>query len=456
VTLDVRAPFLGPDHPVRQDPCFVDALEVVRRLAADGHEALLVGGPVRDLLLGTPPHDYDVATSAPPRAVQRLFPKVIPVGVAFGVQIVLMPHSQLEVATFRAEEGYADGRHPDHVRFSTPEEDVKRRDFTVNGLFYDPLTDRLIDHVGGLADLAARRLRAIGDPFARFGEDHLRLLRAVRFAARLGFAIEPATWAALLDLAPKVTSVSTERLREELTKMLVQGNAHQALDLLDQSRLLDQVLPEVAALRDVAQPPQFHPEGDVLTHTKLMLQLMGPASPTLAWGVLLHDIGKPPTFEQAPDRIRFNGHDAEGTRMADALCERLKFSKHDRERIVALVKEHLRFMHAKLMKPSTLKRFLRQPGFDEHLALHRLDCLGSHGDLEIFDFVTEQLNATPPEALRPPRLVTGDDLIALGYRPGKRFKDILDDVEERQLAGELTTREGTLEHVRRTWPVDET
>lgn len=452
--MTIRAPFLGPDHPVRRDPAFVDALEVVRRLAADGHEALIVGGPVRDLLLGTAPHDYDIATSATPVAVQRLFQKVIPVGVAFGVQIVLMPHSQLEVATFRAEEGYADGRHPDHVRFSTPEEDVKRRDFTVNGLFFDPLTDRLIDHVGGLEDLAARTLRAIGDPFARFGEDHLRLLRAVRFAARLGFSIEPATWNALVALAPKVTSVSTERLREELTKMLTQGNAHLALDLMDQSRLLDQVLPEVAAMRGVAQPPQFHPEGDVLVHTRLMLQLMGPASPTLAWGVLLHDIGKPPTYEEAPDRIRFNGHDAEGAKMADDLCGRLKFSNSDHQRVVALVKEHLRFMHVRLMKPSTLKRFLRQDNFDEHLALHRLDCLGSHADLDLYHFVQEQLAATPPEALRPPRLVTGDDLIEMGYKPGRRFKDILDDVEERQLAGELTTREQALRHVKDAWGKD--
>ena len=450
--MEARAPFLGPDHPIRRDPGFVDAVEVVRRLVADGHEALLVGGPVRDLALGTPPHDYDVATSAPPRTVQRLFPKVVPVGVAFGVQIVLMPHGPLEVATFRAEEGYADGRHPDHVRFSTPEEDVRRRDFTVNGLFYDPLADRLIDHVGGLRDLAARTLRAIGDPLARFGEDHLRLLRAVRFAARMGLTIEPATWQALRALAPKAVTVSAERLRDELTKLFTQGNAHVGLDLLDRSGLLDHVLPEVAAMRGVQQPPQFHPEGDVLIHTKLMLQLMGPASPTLAWGVLLHDIGKPPTFERAPDRIRFNGHDAEGAKMADALCERLRFSRADRERVVALVKEHLRFMHARQMKPSTLKRFLRQPGFDEHLALHRLDCLGSHGDLDLYDFVTAELNATPPEALRPPRLVTGDDLIALGYAPGIRFKQILEDVEERQLAGELTTREAALAHVQTQWP----
>ena len=451
--MESRAPFLGPSHPVRDNPAFRDAVVAIRRLVADGHEALLVGGPVRDLALGREPHDFDLATSAPPKAVQRLFAKVVPVGVDFGVQLVLMPHAQLEVATFRAESGYADGRHPDHVRFSTAEEDVKRRDFTVNGLFYDPVDDRLVDYVGGLDDLATGTLRAIGDPAARFCEDHLRLLRAVRFAARLGFTIEPATWAALVELAPRGTTVSPERLREELTKLLTQGNAHTGLDLLDRSGLLDHVLPEVAAMRRVAQPPQFHPEGDVLTHTRLMLQLMGPSpSPTLAWGVLLHDIGKPPTFEEAPDRIRFNGHDAEGAKLAEGLCERLRFSRADRERIVALVKEHLRFMHARQMKPSTLKRFLRQPGFDEHLALHRLDCLGSHGDLEIFDFVTAELSATPPEALRPPRLLTGDDLIALGYTPGILFKQILEDVEERQLAGELSTREGALEHVRRTWP----
>ena len=452
--MKTRTPFLDPQHPIRRHPGFVDAVEVVRRLAADGHQALLVGGPVRDLLLGTTPHDFDVATSAPPRAVKRLFDKVVPVGVDFGVQIVLMPHGPLEVATFRAESGYADGRHPDHVRFSTPEEDVQRRDFTVNGLFYDPLSDTLVDHVGGLADLAARTLRAIGDPAARFGEDHLRLLRAVRFAARLGFAIEPATWAAVQALAPRVATVSAERVRDELTRTLTEGHAHEGLDLLDRSGLLDEVLPEVAAMRGVAQPPQFHPEGDVLTHTRLMLQLMGPASPALAWGVLLHDVGKPPTFEQAPDRIRFNGHDALGAKLADAIGLRLRFSRADREQVVALVKEHLRFMHVRQMKPSTLKRFLRQPGFESHLELHRLDCLGSHGDLDLYRFVREQLAATPPEALSPPRLVTGDDLVAQGYRPGPRFKQILDDVEERQLAGELTSREAALEHVRRAWPAD--
>jgi len=446
-----RQPLLGPDHGIRGDPRFADALAIVQRLRADGHEALLVGGPVRDLVLGRPIKDFDIATSAPPRRVMRLFPRTVPVGVSFGVVLVIMPACQIEVATFRAEEGYADGRHPDHVRFSTAEQDVRRRDFTINGLFYDPIDDRLIDRVGGLADLDAGLVRAIGDPRARFAEDHLRLLRALRFAARLGFTIEPATWQALTDLAGHITSVSAERVRDELTTLLTQGNAHLGLDLLDRSGLLDVLLPEVAAMRGVAQPPEFHPEGDVLVHTRLMLELMGPASPTLAWAVLLHDVGKPPTFEVA-DRIRFNGHDAAGAALAEAICRRLAFSRDARERVVALVREHLHFMPIRQMRPATLKRFLRKPHFDEHLALHRLDCLGSHADLDYYDFARGALAGMGEDVLRPPRLVTGHDLIALGHPPGHAFQAMLVDVEERQLAGELTTREEALRYLEVAYP----
>lgn len=446
-----RSPLLGPDHPVRLDPRYLDALTIVRRLRADGHEALLVGGPVRDLILGRGVKDFDVATSAPPRRVMRLFPRTVPVGVHFGVVLVVMPASQVEVATFRAEEGYADGRHPDTVRFSTADQDVLRRDFTINGLFYDPLEDRLIDRVGGLDDLQAGLVRAIGDPAARFGEDHLRLLRALRFAARLGFTIEPATWQALVGAAGQIVTVSAERIRDELTTLLTQGNAHLGLDLLDRSGLLEVLLPEVAAMRGVPQPPEFHPEGDVFVHTRLMLERMGPATPTLAWAVLLHDVGKPPTFELA-DRIRFNGHDNAGATLADGICRRLHFSTAAREQIVALVREHLHFMPLKQMRQATLKRFLRKPHFDEHLELHRLDCLGSHADLELYDYARERLSTLSEVDLRPPRLITGHDLIALGHTPGFAFQAILADVEERQLAGEITTREEALAYLARTHP----
>jgi poly(A) polymerase len=302
-----------------------------------------------------------------------------------------------------------------------------------------------------LADLKAGVVRAIGVPRERFAEDHLRLLRAVRFTARLGFVMEPATWAAVCEHHADIASVSRERVRDELTHVLTQGNAHLGFSLLERSGLLAVLLPEVAAMRGVEQPPAFHPEGDVLTHTLLMLESLGPASPTLAWGVLLHDVGKPPTFEIA-DRIRFNGHDAVGARTADEVLKRLHLSNAERERVVELVAQHLRFMNAMDMRPATLKRFLRQPHFDEHLALHRLDCLASHGDLSIHAFVTQKLAETNETELRPPRLVTGDDLVALGHTPGPAFKAMLTDVEDRQLAGELRTRDDALRFLARAYP----
>jgi poly(A) polymerase len=449
--METLHPFLR-DHPVRSLPAFQDALAVVDRLRAAGEQAFIVGGPVRDLVLGQPPKDFDVTTSAPPERVMQLFPRTVPVGAKFGVVVVLCPSSQVEVATFRTDLPYADGRHPESVVYSREAcQDVQRRDFTINGLLYDPLEDALIDHVDGLADLKAGVVRAIGVPRERFAEDHLRLLRAVRFTARLGFVMEPATWAAVCEHHADIASVSRERVRDELTHVLTQGNAHLGFSLLERSGLLAVLLPEVAAMRGVEQPPAFHPEGDVLTHTLLMLESLGPASPTLAWGVLLHDVGKPPTFEIA-DRIRFNGHDAVGARTADEVLKRLHLSNAERERVVELVAQHLRFMNAMDMRPATLKRFLRQPHFDEHLALHRLDCLASHGDLSIHAFVTQKLAETNETELRPPRLVTGDDLVALGHTPGPAFKAMLTDVEDRQLAGELRTRDDALRFLARAYP----
>ena len=456
------------------------AISVIRTLRDHGHEAYLVGGCVRDLLLGREPADYDVSTDATPREVMRIFPETYAVGAQFGVVLVpvdgltakdleaqakLDPvetpveaakHKAIEVATFRSDGVYTDGRHPDEVRFSkTAAEDVQRRDFTINGLLLDPLdNDRVIDHVGGRADLDAHIIRTIGEPERRFAEDKLRMLRAVRFAARFGYSIEPGTMQAIQRLAPQIHQVSRERIREELTKMLTEGAAKRAFELLDESKLLHEVLPEVEKMKGVEQPAQFHPEGDVFVHTLLLLENLPPnPSRTLAWGALLHDVGKPATFRRAPDRIRFDGHVDVGVAIAREICNRLRMSNDDIDQIVALVNNHMKFADTPKMKESTLKRFLRLHDFDEHLALHRLDCLGSHADLSLYDFVQKKRAETPPEEIRPEPLVNGRDLIDLGYRPGPTFREILSAVEDQQLEGTLTSREAALAFVKGNYPV---
>jgi poly(A) polymerase len=382
----------------------------------------------------------------------------VAVGAAFGVVRVLgeapapgAAPPQVEVASFRWERGYADGRHPDEVGFSDEVEDVKRRDFTVNGLLYDPLKDEVLDYVGGRRDLAARKLRAIGDPRARFQEDRLRLLRAVRFAAALDFEIEANTYAALKKEAPQVTGVSPERIRDELTRMLTGPRPRRALELLKATRLLHAVLPEVDALAGVEQPLPFHPEGDVWTHTLLMLEELSAAPLALALGVLLHDIGKPLTFERAPDRIRFNEHEKIGAQMSLALLRRFRFPNQVVDQVTELVRWHMLFKDIEKMRPAKLKRFLRRPDFELHLELHRLDCLASHGDLKTYRFCLAQRAALPAEQLRPTPLLTGEDLKALGLAPGPLFKRILADVEDRQLEGALRGRDEALDYVRRNY-----
>ncbi len=446
------------------------ATTVVRTLREHGHQAYLAGGCVRDLLLGREAADYDVATDATPLQVMQIFPRTFAVGAQFGVVLVPfvdVPPTEtgedarrstdrvVEVATFRSDLGYSDGRHPDEVRFSRdPREDVQRRDFTINGMMLDPITNEVLDYVGGRADLAAGVVRAIGDPERRFGEDKLRMLRAVRFASRFEYQIEPATFSAIQHLAPQIHQVSRERVREELTKMLTEGRAQRAFQLLDASGLLEQVLPEISAMKGVEQPPQFHPEGDVFVHTLLLLdKLPAGCSKTLAWGALLHDVGKPATFRVAPDRIRFDGHVEVGVKMAAEICRRLRFSNDETEQIVALVDHHMRFGHVFQMKESTLKKFLRLPGFDEHLELHRIDCLSSHGLLAAYEYAREQLRSMPPDAIRPRPLITGRDLIAAGYEPGPRFKEILTAVEDAQLEGRLISHDAAMEYVRREFPV---
>ncbi|HSA92443.1 MAG TPA: CCA tRNA nucleotidyltransferase [Terriglobales bacterium] len=432
------------------------ATHIVRTLRDAGHQAYLVGGCVRDLVLGREPEDFDISTDATPEQVMALFPETYEVGARFGVVLVPVGGKlPIEVATFRSDGLYTDGRHPNEVTYTRdPREDVARRDFTINGLLLDPLeNDKVLDFVGGRADLAAGIIRAIGEPSRRFAEDKLRMLRAVRFAARFGYIIEPQTFAAIGRHAREIHKVSLERVRDELVKMLTEGRARRSFELLDESGLLIELLPEVSAMKGVAQPPQFHPEGDVWVHTLMLLEgLQAGGSPTLALGALLHDVGKPPTFRVAPDRIRFDGHAEIGTRMAEEICGRFRLSNDQTEQVCALVANHLRFIDVPRMKESTLKRFLRLPRFDEHLELHRLDCLASHGDLSVYELVKQKLASTPPEQIRPAPLLTGDDLIAAGYAPSPRFKEILRAVEDAQLEGTLTGKPQALEFVRRNFP----
>jgi poly(A) polymerase len=452
------------------------AISIVRTLREHGHQAYLVGGCVRDMVLGREPADYDVTTDATPDQVMRMFPETYAVGAQFGV--VLVPHGSsdarevrpavdatsvptdhskadvVEVATFRSDIGYSDGRHPDRVQFSTdPREDVERRDFTINGLLLDPIKGEILDFVGGRQDLKAGIIRTIGSPEQRFEEDKLRMLRAVRFAARFEYTIDPVTFAAMQKLAGNIHQVSRERVRDELSKMLIEGHARRALLLLDESGLLQQVLPEISAMKGVEQPPQFHPEGDVFVHTLLLLEKLPRPSPmTLAWGALLHDVGKPATFRVA-DRIRFDGHVEVGVKMAEQICKRFRFSNHETEQILALVKNHMRFGDVQRMKESTLKKFMRLPRFEEHLELHRLDCQSSHGDLTSYEFTREKLVSTPEASMRPAPLVTGNDLINAGYLPGPRFKEILAAVEDSQLEGQLQNKEQALAFVRQSFPI---
>ena len=431
------------------------AVAITRTLREAGFQALLAGGCVRDLALGLEPKDFDVASDASPEDVQRLFERTVPIGARFGIITVIAADGvAYEVARFRTDLGYDDGRHPTAVAFTdAAREDAQRRDFTINGMFLDPVDGQLIDYVGGQADLRLRLVRAIGDPHQRFEEDYLRMIRAVRLAARLEFDIEAETRAAISAHAARLARISAERVRDEVTRILTAPGAGRGLQLMMESGLMAAVLPEVVAMAGVPQPPEFHPEGDVWSHVRLMLEIAEQPSPTLAWSVLLHDIGKPPTYSVA-DRIRFDGHDAAGAQMAAEVCRRLRLSTSDTDRICALTAQHMRIRHAPQMRASKLKRFLREPFFAELLELHRIDCLASHGKLDIHEFCRQQLEATSPEELRPPRLVTGDDLLELGLEPGPQFGRILGQVEEEQLDGRLSSRQTALEWVKRTF-VDE-
>ena len=426
------------------------ARAIVARLQEAGFTALYAGGCVRDRLRGSEPHDYDIATDAKPEQVQALFRRTVAVGAQFGVICVMDEDREFQVASFRADGLYIDGRHPESVTFSTPEQDAQRRDFTVNGLFFDPIAERLIDYVGGQRDLEARLLRAIGNPADRFREDRLRLLRAVRFATVLGFDVEPATWRAVRENAAHIREVSAERIRDELVKIFLAPARVRGWDLLDESGLMREVLPELENLKGCEQPPQFHPEGDVFKHTRIMLGLL-PAEVTvpLVFSVLFHDIGKPGTASVDPDgRIRFSGHDKLGAEMTERLMIRLRFSRAEIDATVEAVAQHMVFKDVQQMRVAKLKRFMARPHFDEEMELHRVDCTSSHGMLDNYEFLKNKRAEFASEPLIPPALITGRDLIALGLQPSPRFSEILEAVQSRQLEGTLTDHEAALEFVR--------
>ncbi|MBI5821093.1 MAG: CCA tRNA nucleotidyltransferase [Verrucomicrobia bacterium] len=420
------------------------ALDIVRTLRAAGHTALFAGGCVRDMLRAVPPHDYDVVTSARPEQVRALFRKTFEVGAQFGVVLVVLEGVSFEVATFRSDDAYEDGRRPVSVTFSTPEADAQRRDFTMNGLFYDPVEERVLDYVAGRADIERRVVRCIGDATARFTEDKLRMLRAVRFASNLGYNIEPETFRAIQRMAPQIAVVSAERIRDELIKIFTRPNAGRGLRLLDSSGLLGVVLPEVTAMKGCEQPPQFHPEGDVFVHTCLMMDGLREASLTLAFATLLHDVGKPPAFQRAPDRIRFNEHDVIGGRMTETILRRLRFPNDSIGQIVACVENHMVFRNAPAMRKAKLKRLLARPTFAEELELHRLDCLASHADLTNYDFLKNVVLEIPPQVAAPPPLITGDDLLAMGMKPGPEMGALLREARELQLEEKLHTPDEAL------------
>jgi poly(A) polymerase len=431
-------------------PLHAAALHIVQTLRRAGFTAYYAGGCVRDLLRGEEPKDIDVATSAHPADVQALFSRTYAVGAHFGVIVVLIDGMQFEVATFRSDGAYVDGRRPQEVVFATAEEDAARRDFTINGMFYDPVAQEVIDFVGGRADLDARLIRAIGDPAQRFSEDRLRMLRAVRFATTLDFEIEPATWQALVANAGAITQISAERIRDELVRIFMSPQRVRGWDLLDQGGLMQEVLPELTALKGCEQPPQFHPEGDVFTHTRIMLELLpAEVSLPLVLSVLFHDIGKPPTATVDEDgRIRFNGHDRVGAEMTEALMQRLRFSRAEIDATVEAVRQHMVFKDVPNMRVAKLKRFMARPTFEDELELHRVDCASSHAMLDNYEFLLRKREEFANEPIIPPPLVRGDDLIAMGLRPGPQFSEILEGVQTRQLEGALRTREEALDWVR--------
>ncbi len=427
------------------------AIFAVKRLRHAGYETYLAGGCVRDMLLHKSPKDYDIATSARPEDIQRIFPETVPVGAQFGVVLVLIDGESFEVASFRYDGPYLDGRRPIHVRYGSLYEDIQRRDFTINGMVYDPIDDRVIDLVEGQKDLAQQTVRAIGNARQRFAEDRLRMLRAVRFAAGLAFTIDADTFAAIQELAPTIVEISWERIGDEITRILTEGGARRGFELLDGCGLLAILMPEIGAMKGTPQSPDYHPEGDVFQHTLLLLQRMEAPSETLAYGCLLHDVAKPLCVRQEDHRITFYGHTERGAEMAEAIIKRLKRSRVVWDRVAYLVRNHLRQVQAPKMRLSTLKRFLREDGIDELLELARIDALSSNGDLQYYRFCKERMAELKDDEIRPQPLLRGGDLIALGLTPGPSFADILRQAEDAQLGGEITSRPEALAWLERNY-----
>ena len=427
------------------------AIAIVERLRDEGYESYLAGGCVRDMLLGRAPQDYDITTNATPADIVKIFPKTIPVGAQFGVVLVVVEGQPFEVASFRHDGPYLDGRRPTHVRYGSLEEDILRRDFTINGMIYDPISDQVIDRIGGRKDLEGKLVRAIGDPRSRFEEDRLRMVRAVRFAASLGFTIESETLEAIRELAPTIKQISWERSGEEITRILTEGGAKTGFELLDRTGLLKVLLPEVDAMKGVEQSPDYHPEGDVFTHTMLTLSHLGAPTETLAYGCLLHDVAKPVCIRRDEQRLTFYGHTEKGAEMAEEVLKRLKRSRATWERVAYLVRNHLRHIQAPQMKLSTLKRFLGEEGVDELLELTRIDALSANGDLTHYQFCKSKLAELKKEEIHPEPLLRGRDLIAMGFSPGPRFHEILKRIEDAQLGGELSSREGAMEWVEKNY-----
>lgn len=429
-----------------------EALNIVKKLRNSGFKTYWAGGCVRDIIMGLKPHDYDIATNARPDQVIKLFHKTIPVGISFGVVKVLCGKLEFEVATFRSDGEYIDGRHPEEIHFSSEKEDAFRRDFTINGMFYDPIEEKIIDYVNGQKDIKNGVIRTINSPIERFLEDRLRLIRAVRFAARFQYDIEPHTYGAIKEMAPEINKISAERIRDELKKMLTDQHPANSIRLLEEVGLLKMILPEIADMKGVKQPEEFHPEGDVWEHTLLMLQKMNNPDFELAMGVLLHDVGKPPTFT-IEDRIRFNNHCEVGAEIAEKIGKRFRMANKQIDCIKELVRHHLRFIDVQKMRESTLKRFLRLPHFTDHLELHRLDCLASHGNLANWEFCKEKLSKLKPHEIRPKPLLNGHDLIKMGYQTGSIFKQILTAIEDAHLEGQLKTHEDARKFVLKQFPL---
>ncbi|MEI6609405.1 MAG: CCA tRNA nucleotidyltransferase [Deltaproteobacteria bacterium] len=423
-----------------------EAARIVLQLRSAGFEAYFVGGCVRDFVMGVVPADYDIVTSAIPDQVIALFNRTVAIGAKFGVVAVIVGGYSYEVATFRSDDVYIDGRRPSNVHFTCAKEDVFRRDFTVNGLLMDPVTGEITDYVDGLTDIQKKIIRTIGDPDKRFQEDHLRMLRAIRFTANLNFKLDSSTQESIAKKIAQIQTISAERIQDELNKLLTRGGARRGLELMAQTEMLREILPEVGAMQGIEQPPRFHPEGDVWQHTLMMMEILSEEkeaalNPVMAWGALLHDVGKPVSRTEDENGVHFYGHVQHGGKIADGIMHRLKFSRAQRESVLDLILQHMNFMNVQKMRPARLKRFLRMPDFDLHLELHRLDCLASHGMLDNYEFCRNQLENLTMEELHPPRLLTGDDLIALGFTPGKIIGEILRALEDEQMEGRISSQD---------------